>query len=223
MEQIQIEERIFFFNGGALIFLGVVTNNFVYNIRMNSPKKTEKYDFMAKVIIIGDSGIGKTVLITRFCESTFKESYVATIGVDFKIKTMTIGNRRYKLQIWDTAGQERFKNITQTYYKGAAGIILTYSIIDRTSFENIDRWIAQIETNAPADVSKILIATKSDLNYERQVTPEEGETLARRHNIPFIEVSAKTGIKVKEGFEMLVEEIHRRNEGKEEKLTPLKK
>ncbi len=72
---------------------------------MTSPKKTDKYDFMAKVIIIGDSGIGKTVLITRFCESTFKESYVATIGVDFKIKTMTVGNRRYKLQIWDTAGQ----------------------------------------------------------------------------------------------------------------------
>ena len=99
---------------------------------------------MAKVIIIGDSGIGKTVLITRFCESTFKESYVATIGVDFKIKTMNVGNRRYKLQIWDTAGQERFKNITQTYYKGAAGIILTYSIVDRNSFDNVDRWIHQI-------------------------------------------------------------------------------
>jgi len=101
---------------------------------MSSPRKNDKYDFMAKVIIIGDSGIGKTVLITRFCEATFKESYVATIGVDFKIKTMTMGNRRYKMQIWDTAGQERFKNITQTYYKGAAGIILTYSIVDRTSF-----------------------------------------------------------------------------------------
>ena len=124
---------------------------------------------MAKVIIIGDSGIGKTVLITRFCESTFKESYVATIGVDFKIKTMNVGNRRYKLQIWDTAGQERFKNITQTYYKGAAGIILTYSIVDRNSFDNVDRWIHQIECNAPADVSKVLLGTKSDLNYERQV------------------------------------------------------
>lgn len=92
---------------------------------------------MAKVIIIGDSGIGKTNLITRFCESNFRESYVATIGVDFKVKTINVSNRRYKLQIWDTAGQERFKNITQTYYKGAAGIILTYSIIDRTSFENV--------------------------------------------------------------------------------------
>lgn len=89
---------------------------------------------MVKVIIIGDSGVGKTNLITRFCENTFKDSYVATIGVDFKIKTLTINNRRFKLQIWDTAGQERFKNITQTYYKGAAGIILTYSIADRTSF-----------------------------------------------------------------------------------------
>ena len=78
---------------------------------------------------------------------------------------MVVGNRRYKLQIWDTAGQERFKNITQTYYKGAAGIILTYSITDRNSFESIDRWITQIDSNAPVDVSKVLLATKSDLNY----------------------------------------------------------
>ena len=95
---------------------------------------------------------------------------MATIGVDFKVKTIVVGNRRYKLQIWDTAGQERFKNITQTYYKGAAGIILTYSIVDRGSFENIERWIHQIENHAPSDVNKILVATKCDLNYERQVT-----------------------------------------------------
>jgi small GTP-binding protein len=187
---------------------------------MSSPKKNEKYDFMAKVIIIGDSGIGKTVLITRFCESTFKESYVATIGVDFKIKTMTVGNRRYKMQIWDTAGQERFKNITQTYYKGAAGIILTYSIVDRNSFENIDRWMTQIDNNAPADVSKILIATKADLNYERQVTTEEGAALASKFSMRFAEVSAKSGTNVKEGFEMLIEEIHKKWEGKNPSVTP---
>jgi len=104
---------------------------------MQEAKKSDKFDFMAKVIIIGDSGVGKTNLITRFCENTFKDSYVATIGVDFKIKTMSVGERKYKLQIWDTAGQERFKNITQTYYKGAAGIILAFSIVDRNSFENI--------------------------------------------------------------------------------------
>jgi len=130
---------------------------------------------MAKVIIIGDSGVGKTNLITRFCENSFKDSYVATIGVDFKIKTLSVGDRRYKLQIWDTAGQERFKNITQTYYKGAAGIILAYSITDRNSFENVERWINQIDTHAPSDVSKILIATKSDLNDSRQVSLIEGQ------------------------------------------------
>jgi small GTP-binding protein len=133
---------------------------------------------MAKVIIIGDSGVGKTNLITRFCENSFKDSYVATIGVDFKIKTLSAGDRRYKLQIWDTAGQERFKNITQTYYKGAAGIILSYSITDRNSFENVERWISQIDTNAPRDVSKVLIGTKYDLCDTRQVSSSEGQEIA---------------------------------------------
>ena len=104
---------------------------------MEEAKKANHYDYMAKIIIIGDSGVGKTNFITRFCEDNFKDSYVATIGVDFKIKTVEVGGKRYKLQIWDTAGQERFKNITQTYYKGAAGVVLAFSITDRHSFENI--------------------------------------------------------------------------------------
>jgi Ras-related protein Rab-8A len=99
--------------------------------------KIDRYDCMAKVIIIGDSGVGKTNFITRFCENSFKDSYVATIGVDFKIKSVSVEDKKYRLQIWDTAGQERFKNITQTYYKGAAGIILTFSIADQSSFKNI--------------------------------------------------------------------------------------
>ena len=183
---------------------------------MGEEKKSDKYDFMAKVIIIGDSGVGKTNLITRFCESTFKDSYVATIGVDFKVKTLTVGNRRYKLQIWDTAGQERFKNITQTYYKGAAGIILTYSITDRSSYDNVERWMQQIENNAPPDVSKVLLATKSDLNYERQVTEQEGRAMATKQGIGFMEVSAKAELNVKEGFELLVEDIHRKYEARGE-------
>lgn len=93
--------------------------------------------YAIKLIVIGDSGVGKTNLITRFCENHFKETYVATIGVDFKIKTLPIGDKTFKMQIWDTAGQERFKNITQAYYKGAAGIIMTYSVNDNASFANI--------------------------------------------------------------------------------------
>lgn len=97
-----------------------------------------------KVIIIGDSGVGKTNILTRYCEGIFKDSYVATIGVDFKVKMVDVGGRKVKLQIWDTAGQERFKNITQTYYKGAAGIILVYAINNQDSFRNISNWLKQI-------------------------------------------------------------------------------
>lgn len=104
-------------------------------------RKDESYDYLVKLIIIGDSGVGKTNLLMRFCEQDFKSNYVATIGVDFKIKTIQVDDKRFKLQIWDTAGQERFKNITQTYYKGAVGIILTYSITDENSFDNIGMWL----------------------------------------------------------------------------------
>ena len=101
-----------------------------------------------KVIIIGDSGVGKTNILTRYCEGIFKDSYVATIGVDFKVKMVDVEGRKVKLQIWDTAGQERFKNITQTYYKGAAGIILVYAINNQESFRNIQTWIKQIENSS---------------------------------------------------------------------------
>lgn len=99
----------------------------------------ETYDYMFKVIVIGDSGVGKTNLILRFSDKNFNSNYVATIGVDFKIKTINIGDKRVRLQLWDTAGQERFRTITETYYKGAHGIVLTYSIDDRKSFENISK------------------------------------------------------------------------------------
>ena len=137
-----------------------------------STQKNQNYDYLIKLLVIGNSGVGKTNMLLKFCENNFMTSHLTTIGIDFKIKTIQVGKDKVRLQIWDTAGQERFKNITQTYYKGAAGIILTYSIIDRTSFENIERWMAQIENNAPPDVSKVLIATKADLNYERQVSTE---------------------------------------------------
>ena len=98
---------------------------------MMQPKKEDE---VLKLIIIGDCGVGKTNMLVRFCENTFKPNYIATIGVDFKIKTMTVQDKRIKLQIWDTAGQERFRNVTQAYYKGAAGIILVYSITENRTF-----------------------------------------------------------------------------------------
>ena len=135
-------------------------------------------EVLLKVIVIGDSGVGKTNLITRYCDNQFKNSYVATIGVDFKIKKMVANDTKIRMQIWDTAGQERFKNITQTYYKGASGIIMAYAINERTSFSNIGRWMSQIEANAPQAVTKLLVGTKSDLDHDREVSPEEGQQLA---------------------------------------------
>ena len=104
---------------------------------LKSKRTQEPYDYLVKMIIIGDSGVGKTNFLMQFCEGDFKGTYVATIGVDFKTKIIQVEDKKIKLQIWDTAGQERFRNITQTYYKGAAGIILMYSVTDDQSFHNI--------------------------------------------------------------------------------------
>ena len=104
---------------------------------LKTGKIDENYDYMVKLIIIGDSGVGKTNILTRFCNDQFKETHLATIGVDFNIKNIQIDNKRLKLQIWDTAGQERFKTITETYYRGAAGIILCYAVNSEESFQSI--------------------------------------------------------------------------------------
>lgn len=130
-------------------------------------KNKNPHDVVLKVIIIGDSGVGKTNILTRYCEGIFKESYVATIGVDFKIKLIQHEDKKVKLQIWDTAGQERFKNITQTYYKGAAGIILVYAINNIESFRNLNSWIRQIENTSNEDSTVILLGAKSDLSPDR--------------------------------------------------------
>ena len=172
----------------------------------------EAYDILAKLIIIGDSGVGKTNLILNFVDEPFKENYVATIGVDFKAKTLSIDDKRLKLQIWDTAGQERYRTITETYYKGASGIILTYAIDDRSSFENLHKWMGQIAEKAPPNVPKIILANKMDLEDDRTVSEEEGRILAEQHSseacqICFMEVSAKTGESVTEAFETISRKV----------------
>lgn len=125
--------------------------------------KSHESNASLKVVVIGDSGIGKTNLITRYCQNSFNDSYVSTIGIDFKMKKFTYDNFTLRLQIWDTAGQQRFKNITNTFYKGAAGILIAFSITDETSFQNVSNWIRQINNNASNDVSKVLVGLKCDL------------------------------------------------------------
>ena len=167
---------------------------------------THKYDYLFKLLIIGESGVGKTCLLLRFTDDSFTANHLTTIGIDFKIKIINIENKLIKLQIWDTAGQERFRTITKTYYKGAHGIILTYDVTDQNSFKNIRNWIKQIEANAQTSVKKVLVGNKCD-KPDRVVTEEEGKKLAEEYNIGFFETSAKTNKNVHNVFNYLVKEM----------------
>ena len=172
-----------------------------------------KYDYLFKLLIIGESGVGKTCLLLRFTDDSFTANHLTTIGIDFKIKIINLENKLIKLQIWDTAGQERFGTKSKTYYKGAHGIILTYDVTDANSFKNIRNWIKQIEANAQTSVKKVLVGNKCD-KPDRVVTKEEGKKLADDHNMSFFETSVKTNQNVTEVFNFLTKEILESNAGK---------
>eukprot|EP00753_Platysulcus_tardus_P017733 PLAT6473.4.p1 GENE.PLAT6473.4~~PLAT6473.4.p1 ORF type:complete len:206 (-),score=52.54 PLAT6473.4:125-742(-) len=167
-----------------------------------SASKGGSYDFLIKLLLIGDSGVGKSCLLLRYCEDSFTTTFITTIGIDFKIKSLEIGGKKIKLQVWDTAGQERFRTITTAYYRGAMGILLVYDIGDRESFDHVRDWMRQIEVNAQAGVVKMLIGNKSDTE-DRAVSEKEGKALAAEYEIPFFETSAKTNTGVEEAFEAI--------------------
>lgn len=166
----------------------------------------QKYDHLFKLLIIGESGVGKTCLLLRFTDDSFTNNHLTTIGIDFKIKIINLEDKQIKLQIWDTAGQERFRTITKTYYKGAHGIILTYDVTDENSFKNIRNWVKQIEQNAQTNVCKVLVGNKFDKD-DRKISYEEGEKLASEYKMKFFETSAKSKYNVNETFTYLTKEI----------------
>lgn len=168
------------------------------------------YDFLIKLLLIGDSGVGKSCLLLRFCDDAWTPSFITTIGIDFKIRTIELDGKRIKLQIWDTAGQERFRTITTAYYRGAMGILLVFDVTDQKSFENVRTWHANIEQHASEGVSKILIGNKSDWEEKRAVSTEQGEELAKELGIPYIETSAKSNANVEEAFFNLAREVKTR-------------
>ncbi|VDM04241.1 unnamed protein product [Schistocephalus solidus] len=143
----------------------------------------KSYDQLFKLMLIGDSGVGKTCILFRFVEDSFSSSFISTIGIDFKIKTVELEDQRIKLQIWDTAGQERFQTITASYYRGAMGIMLVYSVTSKKSFENIAKWMANIKNLASYEVETIIIANKADMSQQREVSSEEGKEIAERYGV----------------------------------------
>lgn len=168
------------------------------------------YDYLFKILLIGNSGVGKSSLLLRFADDTFTDNFMPTIGVDFKIRTLEVDGKTIKLQIWDTAGQERFKTITSSYYKGAHGIIVVYDVTDKESFKNIDTWMNEVEKHASDNVSRILVGNKCDLTDSRQVSTDEGKELADSNNIRFMETSAKESSNVEEAFTLMTKEIKSR-------------
>lgn len=163
------------------------------------------YDYVFKIVVIGDAGVGKSSFISRFVDNTFDNNYMSTIGIDFKIKTIELDNKIIKLLLWDTAGQERFKTITHSYYRGAHGIIIVYSVTSRESFNNINNWLEQINIYANEDVVIALVANKSDLNGI--IDFDEGYTFAKDRNIIFYETSVKDNINIEDLFISLTSKI----------------
>ncbi len=168
---------------------------------------TTEYDYLFKLLLIGDSGVGKSCLLLRFADSSYTESYISTIGVDFKIRTIELDGKTIKLQIWDTAGQERFRTITSSYYRGAHGIIVVYDITEIESFNNVKTWLSEIERYACENVNKLLVGNKCDQVSRRQVEYDVAKQFADRCNIPFIETSAKAATNVEKAFLAMAAEI----------------
>ena len=157
-------------------------------------------DFIFKVLIIGDSSVGKSNILLRFSDNIFHDTFLPTIGVDFKIRNVTFNAKNIKLNIWDTAGQERFKTITSAYYKGSHGVILVYDVTDRETFNNITNWIGETRKHAGSNIVKVLVGNKCDLNDARKVTTKEGQDFADREKMLFFETSAKSKINIEETF-----------------------
>jgi len=181
--------------------------------KASSKKEEGNYDTLFKLLLIGNSGVGKSCMLMRYAENTFTTNFFNTIGVDFKIKTIEYDNKVVKLQIWDTAGQDRFRTITSSYYRGAHGIIVVYDVTDKDSFDNVKQWMNEIEKYAQENVCRLLVGNKCDLTAERKVKTEEGEELAKQYKIPFVETSARNSANIDQAFIQMIKTITERVSG----------
>ncbi|XP_074306875.1 ras-related protein RABA5c-like [Silene latifolia] len=173
---------------------------------MSSDDEAEEYLF--KIVIIGDSGVGKSNLLSRYARNEFNLHSKATIGVEFQTQSIELDGKEVRAQIWDTAGQERFRAVTSAYYRGAVGALIVYDITRGTTFDSITRWLEELNTHSDTTVAKMLVGNKYDLDDIRAVTIDQGKSLAEEHGLFFMETSAKDSTNVKTAFEMVIKEIY---------------
>ncbi|XP_021440455.1 ras-related protein Rab-15 isoform X5 [Oncorhynchus mykiss] len=158
----------------------------------------KQYDVLLRLLVLGDSGVGKTCLLCRFTDNEFNSSHISTIGVDFKMRTLEVDGIKVRVQIWDTAGQERYQTITKQYYRRAQGIILVYDITSSSSFQHILKWASDVDEFAPDKVQRVLVGNKADEEQMRKVPKEQGSKLAKTYGMEFFETSACTNCNINE-------------------------
>ena len=171
------------------------------------------YELLYKIIIIGDTCVGKSNILSRYIKDEFREDSKSTVGVELGTKFLKIKGVGAKLQIWDTAGQERYRSITSSYFRGSHGCFIVYDITNESSFENVDKWYEQAQKEAGKDTSVILVGNKCDLENERKISKEKGEEKAKTFNCPFFETSALSKIKIDDIFNEMVNNIFERTGG----------
>ncbi|KAM7378167.1 hypothetical protein PAMA_013185 [Pampus argenteus] len=181
-------------------------------MQTQGPEHDDSFDFLFKIILIGDSNVGKTCVVQNFKSRVFSERQQNTIGVDFTVRTLDIEGKKVKMQVWDTAGQERFRTITQSYYRSAHGAMITYDITRRSTFDSVAEWIREVELYGASNVVLVLIGNKCDLEQEREVLFEEACNLSKDRGIlAALETSAKESQNVEEAFMMMARELLSRN------------
>ncbi|XP_060946476.1 ras-related protein Rab-26-like [Limanda limanda] len=190
----------------------VQMNGVVHPSRPSISNSSEFYDIAFKVMLVGDSGVGKTCLLVRFKDGAFLAgSFISTVGIDFRNKVLDIDGVKVKLQIWDTAGQERFRSVTHAYYRDANALLLLYDVTNKTSFDNIQAWLTEIHEYAQQDVVLMLLGNKADATHNRVVKREDGERLAKEFGVPFMETSARSGLNVELAFTAVARELKHRS------------
>jgi len=171
--------------------------------------RDDEYDYLFKVVLIGDSGVGKSNLLSRFTRNEFNLESKSTIGVEFATRSIEVEGKTIKAQIWDTAGQERYRAITAAYYRGAVGALLVYDIAKHTTYENVERWLKELRDHADNNIVIMLVGNKSDLRHLRAVPTEEARSYAERNNLSFIETSALDSTNVETAFQNILTEIYK--------------
>ena len=176
--------------------------------------KGKDYDYIFKIVLVGDTCVGKSCILVRFSDDVFVENYVTTIGVDFRFKTMVVNGKIAKIQIWDTAGQERYRSITTAYYRGAAAIIICCDITNKESFYNLNNWIEEVSKYIDKDVDKLVLLNKCDLKSEKKIDQSEISKFEKERGIKVMEVSAKTGEGIENAFQYIIGKLINKSDGK---------